>query len=322
MIPDHCFNIWYRALRDPSLVLLPHHVSEVKPGKVQRYPWFAALITGLIKYALLSCVCVCGGEPHCSQIKVIFQAPTHACALIKKITVDVLMMCKGGWGWGWGVECVFLYFCISAFWYALIFSPFPPPSPLCLAPPPSPRSPLNLGQSLILNEFCLTWSLLPFPSIPPSFFLPLATHQLSTTHIPPLSIPYWIKPRQAPSPLVAVSPWRPVSWLMIGWSWCLTSGLVEHREGGSLFLWVGCRGIEEDLRACCDPYSNTLLTRLHLTPACWHQNLCLNLIWLLWQNPCMNIFFPAHMNVTLITLKCTTPSILYIKANCFFRLLF
>lgn len=110
---------------------------------------------------------------HCGEIKVIFQAPTHACALIKnkKITIDVLMMCKGQ-----GVcVCVGGYFCISAFWYALIF-PLHFPRPLSLfSPAPSPRSPLNLGQSLILNEFRLTWPLLPFPSVPPSFLPPRNT---------------------------------------------------------------------------------------------------------------------------------------------------
>lgn len=70
---------------------------------------------------------------------------------------------------------------ISALWYALIF-----PLPLLLfSPAPSCRSPLNLGQSLILNEFRLTWSFLPF-SISPTLFFPLliATHdyQQHTSH--------------------------------------------------------------------------------------------------------------------------------------------
>lgn len=149
-----------------------------------------------------------GVKLHCNQIKVIFQAPSQACALIN-ITIDVLMMCKGGKCWGAWVS-VFLHFCILVGQFS---------------PAPFPRSLLNLCQSLILKEFRLTSSLLPFPYIPPSF--PLARNtQLWTTHIPSLSIPYWIRPHQARSQLVAVSPWHPVSLLMIGWSWCLRLGLV------------------------------------------------------------------------------------------------
>lgn len=51
--------------------------------------------------------------------------------------------------------------------------------------------------------------------------------------------------------------------------WWLAEADVWRRDwwsperGGSLFLWLGCRGIEEDLCACCDPYGNTLFTTLN-----------------------------------------------------------
>lgn len=165
---------------------------------------------------------------------------------------------KGGWVGEGGVSAFLPFGMRSSF--------LSPSSCVCFAPPllqissksrsvsQSEWIPPDLGHS--------SPSHLSRPLSPP----PCNT-QLSTTHIPPLSVPYWITPHQARPGLVAVSPWRPVGSLMIGRGWRLTPGLVEHWEGGSLFLWVGCRGIEEDLRARCDPYSNTgFITRHGFAP--------------------------------------------------------
>lgn len=107
-------------------------------------PDFAALIPGSIHYCTRSYL----GEKkksmedadksekevklHCGEIKVIFQAPTHACALIKnkKITIDVLMMCKGQGVCVGGDISAFLHFGMRSSF--LSTSPVPC---LCLAPP-------------------------------------------------------------------------------------------------------------------------------------------------------------------------------------------
>lgn len=113
---------------------------------------------------------------------------------------------------------------------------------------PSPPGELNLGQSLLLNEFCAG----PSPHTPPASTRNcplneghpplLAAHWLKRCWAGCLPILHWLLPRSN-----FLSPrWR----LVEADVWCLD--WLSSR--GSLFLWAGCRGIEEDLRAHCDPF--------------------------------------------------------------------
>lgn len=116
---------------------------------------------------------------------------------------------------------------------------------------PSPPGELNLGQPLLLNEFCAAWSL------PLTLSTPASTRNcpLNEGH-PPLYGAHWLKRCWAgcwliPHWLLPHSNFLSPHWRLVEADvWCLD----WWSSRGSLFLWAGCRGIEEDLRAHCDPF--------------------------------------------------------------------
>lgn len=155
--------------------------------------------------------------------------------------------------WKWRLVDLVIRFNASECALAPALSASSLPTRGCVYPRPlSSRG--TKSRSIATPEWILRWPLPPHTIHPPP---PASTRNcpLNEGH-PPLFGAHWLKGCWAgclpiPHWLLPRSNFLSPRWRLVEADvWCLD--WLSSR--GSLFLWAGCRGIEEDLRAHCDPF--------------------------------------------------------------------